>query len=114
MDYERLPESFLAHPGATEEYKAEWQATLYRVGGRIFAIFHEDKEGNPYLSFKSVRAEVEELYGRHEGLIPGFHFNKLHWTSARMDLEVPADLIARLVARSYELVCTGLPRRLRP
>ena len=110
--YELLPEAFLSHTGAYEEYKAEWQATLYRVGGKMFAIFHEDKEGNPYLSFKSVRAEMAELYDRYEGIIPGFHFNKQHWSSVRMDLDVPPELIARLVNRSYELVRELLPKRI--
>lgn len=109
--YELLPEAFLSHPGAYEEYKAEWDSTLYRVRGRIFAIFHEDKVGNPYLSFKSISSEMQELYARHEGIIPAFHFNKKHWSSIRMDLDVPAELIVQLVDRSYELVRALLPKR---
>jgi predicted DNA-binding protein (MmcQ/YjbR family) len=43
--------------------------------------------------------------------VPGYHLNKRHWLTVTVnDDAVSTDLVADLVAGSYELVVAGLPR----
>ena len=109
-DYSFIPDLCLSLPGAVEEYKESWDAVLYRVQGRIFAMVLEDHEGNPLLNFKSDFGEVAPLHARYDALIPAYHMSKKHWTSLRLDLDCPEEIVRHLIIRSYELVVAGLPR----
>lgn len=110
-DYSFIPELCLSLPGAIEEYKESWDAVLYRVQGRIFALVLEDHEGNPLLNLKSDLREVAPLHARYDALMPAYHMSKKHWTSLRLDLDCPEKIVRHLIIRSYELVVVGLPRR---
>lgn len=110
-DYSFIPELCLSMTGAVEEYKASWDAVLYRVRGKIFVLVGEDHLGNPYMNIKSRHDEVAPLYDRYDALSPGYHMNKRHWTTLRLDRDCPEELVRRLIMRSYELVVAGLPKR---
>ena len=110
-DYSFIPDLCLCLPGAVEEYKESWDAVLYRVQERIFAMVLEDHDGNPLLNFKSDFGEVAPLHARYDALMPAYHMSKKHWTSLRLDLDCPEEIVRHLIVRSYELVVAGLPRR---
>ena len=110
-DYSFIPDLCLSLPGAIEEYKEAWDAVLYRVHGRIFALVLEDHEGNPLLNLKSDLREAAPLHARYDALMPAYHMSKKHWTSLRLDLDCPEEIVRHLITRSYELVVAGLPRR---
>ena len=110
-DYSFIPELCLSLPGAIEEYKESWDAVLYRVQGRIFALVLEDHGGNPLLNLKSDLREVAPLHARYDALMPAYHMSKKHWTSLRLDLDCPEEIVRHLIIRSYELVVAGLSRR---
>lgn len=106
-----MPDLCLSLPGAVEEYKESWDAVLYRVQERIFALVLEDHDGNPLLNFKSDLREVAPLHARYDALMPAYHMSKKHWTSLRLDRDCPEEIVRHLLVRSYELVVAGLPRR---
>ena len=110
-DYSFIPDLCLSLPGAVEEYKETWDAVLYRVQGRIFALVLEDHDGNPLLNLKSDLREAAPLHARYNALMPAYHMSKRHWTSLRLDLDCPEEIVRHLIIRSYELVVAGLPRR---
>lgn len=110
-DYSFIPDLCLSLPGAVEEYKESWDAVLYRVQERIFAMVLEDHDDNPLLNFKSDFGEVAPLHARYDALKPAYHMSKKHWTSLRLDLDCPEEIVRHLIVRSYELVVAGLPRR---
>ena len=110
-DYSFIPDLCLSLPGAVEEYKEAWDAVLYRVQGRIFAMVLEDHDGNPLLNFKTDLREVAPLHTRYDALMPAYHMSKKHWTSLRLDRDCPEEIVRHLLVRSYELVVAGLPRR---
>lgn len=110
-DYSFIPEFCLGLPGAVEEYKDSWDAVLYRVRSKIFVLVGEDHLGNPYMNIKSSHDEVVPLYDRYDALTPGYHMNKRHWSTLRLDRDCPEEVVAHLIRRSYELVVAGLPKR---
>lgn len=44
MKYEWLEKYSLSKKGAVKDYKEEWEATRYLVGGKMFALLGENKE----------------------------------------------------------------------
>ena len=110
-DYLFIPELCLSLPGAVEEYKEAWDAVLYRVQERIFALVLEDRDGNPLLNFKTDLREVAPLHARYDALMPAYHMSMKLWTSLRLDRDCPEEIVRHLLVRSYELVVAGLPHR---
>ncbi len=52
-----------------------------------------------------------ELREQFEGIIPGYHMNKRHWNTVKVDMDVPDNLIRKLIDTSYQLVVESLPKR---
>lgn len=111
-NYRWLHERLLAKPDAGLEYKEAWDALLYRLHGKIFALLLRNRTGrllnlkcDPYLSL--------DYRARYPNVLPGWHMNKLHWNSLLLKGHIPEAVCKELVDISYDLVRQGLPKRLR-
>jgi predicted DNA-binding protein (MmcQ/YjbR family) len=97
----------LAMPGAVEEYPFGPTASVFKVGGKIFAI--ASLAGDPLdISVKCEPELSELLRAGHEAIVPGYHLNKRHWITVRLGSDAPDALVRDLVEDSYDLV---RPRR---
>jgi predicted DNA-binding protein (MmcQ/YjbR family) len=86
---------------------------VFKVGGRMFALF-PDQPSPESVSLKCDPRFAEALRERHPGVVvPGYHLNKRHWNTVRLDRDLPSPVVADLLEHSYTLVVDGLPRRLR-
>ncbi|XID96281.1 MmcQ/YjbR family DNA-binding protein [Paenibacillaceae bacterium WGS1546] len=56
-----LDEYCLAKDGATKEYKKEWKATRYLIGGKMFALHGADKTARPIITLKLLEQRALEL-----------------------------------------------------
>ena len=97
---------------AAKEYKATWDATLYTVGGKIFALHLRDSQSREMLNLK-----IEPSYGillrqDHQDIIPGYHMNKLHWVSVLLAGCVPDDVVQEMIDESHGTVFRSLSKRL--
>lgn len=112
MDTTWIDRCALSFPGAEKRYQLEWEATLFEVGGKMFAMLGGDKEEKPILSVKAEPAMGELLRREHEGgIIPGYYLNKTHWNSIYLESGVPQELMEKMLRASYELVLSGLPKK---
>jgi len=112
MKYPWLYDELAQKPGATRDFKEEWQWTRFQVGGKMFAAICKDGEGKDYLL--TVKLEPQEgqfLRGQYEDIIPGYYMNKEHWNSIKLDGEVPDSLVREMSEKSYRLVLSGLPKK---
>lgn len=99
-------------PGAAETFPFGDGVAVYKVGGRIFALCALD--GDPgEVSLKCDPALAAALRERHPAVRPGYHLNKRHWVTVRLDGSVPDDELAGWIEDSWELVVARLPRRVR-
>lgn len=72
---------------------------------KVFAWIFE-REGHTWINLK-CSPELRELYrGAYESVVPAYHLNKEHWNSVILDGTVPEKELKRMVAESYELVCS--------
>jgi len=101
----------LRKPGVTEEFPFDDIVLTFKVMGKIFALTDVDHFESINLKCEPIRAiELRETYS---GIIPGYHMNKKHWNTVKMDGSVNDLLICELIDHSYDLVVNGLPKKLR-
>ena len=102
----------LAHPGAAEEFPFGPETSVFKVGGKMFALSALD--GMPLAV--SVKCEPElavELRATYAAVRPGYHLNKRHWNTITLDGSLGDALARELIEDSYDLVVSALPRRMR-
>lgn len=112
MKYEWLDGYCLSKSGAVEDFKIEWDATRYLIGGKIFAMQGGDKDKKAIITLK-----CEPLFGQHlreeyKDIVAGYYMNKQHWNSVYLDGEVPDDILKQMIDMSYELVLNSLSKKM--
>lgn len=111
--YRWLHDYALEKPGAVLEYKESWDAMLYRLQGKIFALLLRAPAHGLLLNLKCDPYLSLAYRENHPAVVPGWHMNKLHWVSLSLKGSMPEEVCRELVDLSYDLVRQGLPERLR-
>lgn len=101
----------LSLKGVTEEFPFDDQTLVYKVMGKIFAL--ADVDFFESINLKCDPEEAIELRERYPAVIPGYHMNKMHWNTIKMNGSIPDKLVCEWIKKSYELVVEKLPMRLR-
>jgi len=109
--YEWLGGYCLSMTGATTDYKPEWEATRYLVGGKMFAMCCGDKEGKPIVTLKLDPDLGASLRQRYEHIVPGYYMNKEHWNSLYLEGNVPDDVLRTMVQESHQLILRSLSKK---
>ena len=95
-----------------EEFKAAWNASLHRVGGKIFVMLGEYKDGRPLLTVKLEPAFSEILRAQYPGdIIPGYYSDKTHWSSLFLDSSVPDDVARAMLDNAYQTTFATLTKK---
>ena len=103
----------LSFPGATEEFPFGEGVSVFKVGGKIFAI--TNLAGRPLeVSLKCEPELAVQLRNTYAAVRPGYHLNKRHWNTVTLDGTLDEAMVRDLVEDSYDLVVDGLPRGRRP
>lgn len=111
MDIVALREYCLAKKLVTESFPFNETVLVFKVAGKMFLLV--DIDSRP-LSFnvKCNPAKATELREKHSRVTAAFHMNKQHWNSIECDGSVPAKSLLAWVDDSYELVISGLPKKI--
>jgi predicted DNA-binding protein (MmcQ/YjbR family) len=113
MDQQELKSRCLGLAGASEEFPFGDEVSVFKVGGKMFALSHLD--GEPLqVSVKCHPELAVQLRSAYEAITPGYHLNKRHWNTITLDGSVPDEMVADLVGDSYDLVVASLPKARRP
>ncbi|MCL1853633.1 MAG: MmcQ/YjbR family DNA-binding protein [Peptococcaceae bacterium] len=111
MNYPWLDAYFMQKPGATKDYKEEWQATRYMIGGKMFGLQGNENTGRPVVTLKLMPADGDFLRTSYEDIIPGYYMNKVHWNSVYLDGTVPDAILRDMVDNSYAILFTSLTKK---
>jgi predicted DNA-binding protein (MmcQ/YjbR family) len=103
----------LARPGASEGFPFGPETSVFKVGGKMFAISGLDRRPLE-VSLKCEPELSELLRAGNDAIRPGYHLNKRHWITVTLDGSVPDRMVRDLVEDSYDLVVAGLPAKQRP
>lgn len=113
MDQHELKARCLALPGASEEFPFGDEVSVFKVGGKMFAVCALD--GTPLqLSVKCDPELAAQLRTTYPAIVPGYHLNKRHWNTITLDGSLPDEMVTDLLGDSYDLVIASLPRARRP
>lgn len=111
MDIEDVREYALSQPGVTEDqaYGPDW--VLFRIEGKIFLhIWLEAPE--PTCAVKLDPEYGQNLREHNDGIRPAYHLNKIHWSEIYIE-KVNDEIVKMLIGKSYQLVLSKLPFRLK-
>ena len=111
-NYKWLGEFCLSQLGATTDYKEEWTADRYLVGGKMFAMSTTHSDSRPIITLKLEPSMGTLLREQHKDIIPGYYMNKEHWNSLYLDGDVPDDVVQTMVKESHRLIFESLTKKL--
>jgi predicted DNA-binding protein (MmcQ/YjbR family) len=109
MDIEEYRAYCLDKPAVTEEFPFDSNTLVFKVAGKMFALCDITR-------FESINLKCEpelavELREQYPGVTPGYHMSKKHWNTVMMDGSIENRLILQWIDHSYNLVVSGLPKK---
>lgn len=108
-----VEEYCLGELGAVEDYPFGDDAAVFKVGGKMFAL--TSPPGKPTsINLKCDPTLAIVLRQTYPAITPGYHMNKQHWNTVKLDGSVPDDEIKKQIDHSYDLVVASLPKARRP
>ena len=112
MDAAELRTWCLAQNGAVEDFPFGPEHSVFKVGGKMFAL--STLERTPLeVSAKCEPELALQLRDTYTAIRPGYHLNKRHWITITLDGSLSDQLVRELIADSYDLVVSALPKRTR-
>jgi predicted DNA-binding protein (MmcQ/YjbR family) len=90
-------------PRAEETFPFTPGTSVFKVGGKIFAISSLDSEPLE-VSVKCDPELAESLRTSYDSVVPGYHLNKRHWITITLNAEVEDEQVKTLIQDSYDLV----------
>ena len=112
MDAAELRRWCLAQSGAVEDFPFGPEHSVFKVGGKMFAL--STLERTPLeVSAKCEPELALQLRDTYTAIRPGYHLNKRHWNTITLDGSLSDQLVRELIADSYDLVVSALPKRTR-
>ncbi len=109
MDADTLKAACLELTGAVETFPFTPDTSVFKVGGKIFAISHLAAEPLS-VSLKCDPELAVRLRRQHAEIVGGWHLNKRHWNTVRLDGALPDLLLREMIEDSYDLVVASLSR----
>lgn len=95
--------------GTVETFPFSPEVSVFKVGGKIFALSTLDAEPLK-VSLKCEPDLALELRAAHPQVTPGWHLNKRHWNTVLLDGSLPDGLVREMIEDSYDLIVAKLPR----
>jgi predicted DNA-binding protein (MmcQ/YjbR family) len=90
-------------PGAEETFPFGPETSVFKVGGKMFAIV--GLKAKPLRVTLKCEPELSvQLRNTYEEIIPGYHTNKRHWITVDLTGSLDDALVRELIGGSYDLV----------
>jgi len=100
-----------AKNGVSEHFPFDTKTLVFKVYGKMFALIDVDTPDSINLKCNPERAPA--LREQYSAVRPGFHMNHKHWNTVLLNQDVDNHLIKELIDHSYELVYSGLPKKVK-
>ena len=110
MTPDQLRALCLEFNGSEESYPFRSDTAVFKVGGKMFAASAFDP-AQLQVNLKCEPDRAVKLREEYPAIEPGYHMDKRHWNTVRLDGSLSDDFVRELVEDSYDLVVAQLPRR---
>ena len=109
MTSDQLRDYLLSFTGAKETFPFNPETSVFKVGGKMFALSRFGEE-SLRVSLKCEPRLAEALREAHPAVTPGYHLNKRHWNTVTLDGSLSDNAVEEMIEDSYDLVVSKLPR----
>jgi predicted DNA-binding protein (MmcQ/YjbR family) len=110
MNIEMYREYCLSLQGTSESMPFDDKTLVFKVMGKMFAL--TGIENFESINLKCNPERAIELREKYSCVLPGYHMNKKHWNTVRVNEELSDEQILELTKHSYDLVVAKLPKNL--
>jgi len=111
MNIEEFRKFCLSLPETSESLPFDENTLVFKVYNKIFAL-----TGIRSFSFINLKCNPEkaiELREDFASVRPGYHMNKKHWNTIKIDDSISDRLLKEWVKESYELVLKNIPNKIK-
>lgn len=109
MHYSDVRQYCLELLGTEEDFPFGPDIYVYKIKGKVFAILFTDTQQGR-LNLKCDSDEALALRDIFPAISPGYHMNKKHWNTLRLDQSIPPGELKRQIDQSRRLVIQSLPK----
>lgn len=110
MNIEDIREYCISKKGVTESFPFDESTLVFKVMNKMFAL--TDLVDDLSINLKCDPEWAIELREKHTAILPGYHMNKNHWNTVKIDGSLSWPFICKLIDHSYDLVVNKLPRKI--
>lgn len=107
MNYQSAKEYLLSKPEADESYPFGPDVLVPKVKGKMYATLSMNNN-MPSMNLKCDPNQAHELRDLFKAVTPGYHMNKKHWNTVKLDGSIPKGELERMIDHSYALVVKKL------
>ena len=112
MHIEELRDYCLSLPQVEEKFPFDQTTLVFYIAGKMFCLANIEE-------FDSVNVKCNpetaiELRANYEAVTPGYHMNKKHWNTVKINQDVKDTQIKQWIKDSYNLVIITLPKSKQP
>ncbi len=113
MHIEAVREYCLTKKGTTEDFPFDESTLVFKVMGKMYALVSLERMPiSINLKCDPERAiQLREEYP--EEILSGYHMNKKHWNTVRLEEDLDSHLIIEMIDHSYDLVVAKMTKKLR-
>jgi len=112
MDVKAAEAYLLSKPEARKDFPFGPDVAVMKVRDKMFATLSQE-QGEGRMNLKCVPDQAQALLDIFAAVTPGYHMNKKHWNTLKLDGSIPRGEIERMIDHSYALVVGGLPKKVR-
>ena len=112
FDLEKFREYCLKKKGVTEEFPFGDDTLVYKVMGKMFALAGLDETDFSF-NIKCAPENIIDIRAKYPAVQPGYHMNKNHWNTVRVDGTISAKELKSMIDESYDLVIQSLTKKLK-
>jgi predicted DNA-binding protein (MmcQ/YjbR family) len=112
MNIEEVYEYCLSLPSSEETFPFDATTLVVKVAGKMFAILPLDGTEKS-ISLKCDPERAIKLREEFSFILPGYHLNKKHWNTLRIEECESSELLKELILHSYQLIVNSLPKSIK-
>ena len=111
---EYLVDFCMSKKGVSQEFPFDKKTMVFKLCGKMFLLTDikawQERQGS--VNLKNEPHINRSLREQYTSVVPGYHMNKKHWNTVRIEEEELDDsMILRLINESYEIIKEHLPEK---
>jgi len=109
MNVETIREYCISKKAVTESFPFDEVTLVFKVANKMFALLSLDEDLS--INLKCDPEKAIELREEFPFILPGYHMNKVHWNTVKINEGISERMLKELIDKSYDLIVLGLNKK---